>query len=239
VTERDVQEFIDELSAAYPAAGLSRADVAFFNGGLLPMESFNARTGDVRLLKQYILRDHQAEDGLAGLLTVVGVKFTTARDVAAKSIDLAIRKLGLPSRTSLSHQTPIHGGQIEKFDDYLKAETQTRPCGLKPEVVKHLVQNYGASYSELLRYDKENPDWKGTLGAGTEVLQAEVVHGMREEMALKLADVVMRRTELGTAGPPGKAVLQKCAHLMAAELGWNQARVQAEIAEVEELYVPA
>ncbi|MGH7494161.1 MAG: FAD-dependent oxidoreductase [bacterium] len=239
VTERDVQEFIDELSAAYPAAGLSRADVAFFNGGLLPMEGFNARTGDVRLLKQYILRDHQTEDGLTGLLTVVGVKYTTARDVAEKSIDLAMRKLGLPSRKSPAQHTPIHGGKIERFDDYLRAETQKQPYGLRPAIVKHLVNNYGASYPELLRDCEGNSDWKETLGAGTEVLKAEVIHGMREEMALKLADVVMRRTDLGAAGPPGKEALQECALLMAAELGWNPARVQAEIAEVEGLYVPA
>ena len=239
VTEKDVQEFIDELSAAYPAAGLSRADVAFFNGGLLPMEGFNARTGDVRLLKQYILRDHQAEDGLAGLLTVVGVKFTTARDVAERSIDLAMRKLGAPFRKSRAQQTPIHGGQIERFEDYLHDEAKKRPYGLKPAVVNHLVQNYGANYSELLHCCEENSGWKETLGAGAEVLQAEVIHGIREEMALKLADVVMRRTELGTAGPPSKEALHKCAHLMAAELGWNQTRVQDEIAEVEALYVPA
>ncbi len=239
VTEKDIQEFIDELSAAYPAAGLSRADVAFFNGGLLPMESFNPRTGHVRLLKQYFLRDHQLEDGIAGLLTIVGVKYTTARDVAEKSIDLAMRKLEAPRRKSISQYTPIHGGQIERFEDFLQNEIRQRPRGLTGEITKHLVTNYGASYPALFRYFDENSDGQKTLSRNTEVLSAEVIYGIREEMALKLADVVMRRTELGTRGHPGNEALHKCAQIMAQELGWNEARRQAERAEVEALYLPA
>lgn len=239
VTEKDLQDFIEELSAAYPAAGLSRQDVTFFNWGLLPMESFNPRTGDVRLLKQYILRDHQREDGVAGLLTVVGVKYTTARDVAEKTIDLALRKLDLPWRSSTAQHTPIHGGGIERFEDFLRGEMQKQPRGLAPEVMKHLVSNYGSSYPELFKYGDENREALKTLSGDTEVLQAEVLHGVREEMALKLADVVLRRTDLGTAGPPGKAALRKCAQIMAAELGWNEARMKAEMAETEALYVPA
>ena len=239
VTERDLQDFIDELSAAYPPAGLTRQDVAFFNWGLLPMESFNPRTGDVRLLKQYILRDHQTQDGVTGLLTVVGVKYTTARDVAEKSIDYALKKLGLPFRKSPAQQTALHGGQIERYEDFLQAEMRRRPRGLPPESVQHLVSNYGSSYTELLRYFDENPEGQKTLSADTAVLPAEVLYGVREEMALKLADAVMRRTELGTAGHPGRVALQRCAQLMAAELGWNERRMQAEVDEVEALYIPA
>ncbi|NUO79936.1 FAD-dependent oxidoreductase, partial [candidate division KSB1 bacterium] len=59
VTEADIQTFLDEVSAAFPAANLKREDVAYFNGGLLPMEGVNPRSGDVRLVKHYILRDHE------------------------------------------------------------------------------------------------------------------------------------------------------------------------------------
>jgi glycerol-3-phosphate dehydrogenase len=54
----------------------------------------------------------------------------------------------------------------------------------------------------------------------------------RWEMAQKLSDVVLRRTELGAAGPPAVATLRRCAQVMAAELGWTQARIEREIDEV-------
>lgn len=239
VTESDIQTFIAEVSAAYPAANLSRADVAFFNGGLLPMESVNARTGDVSLVKHYILRDHEREHGLAGLLTVVGVKYTTARDVAAKSIDLAMRKLGAPFKNSLGERTRIYGGEIERFDDFLQTETQRKPHGLSEKIVGHLINNYGAAYRDVLQYSNEGAEALQPLAANTEVLHAEVVHGVRQEMALKLSDVVMRRTELGSAGPPGAQALHACAKIMAKELNWEEARVRQELDDAEALYVPA
>ena len=40
-------------------------------------------------------------------------------------------------------------------------------------------------------------------------------------MALTLADAVLRRLDLGTAGPPDAAELDRVAGAMAAELGWD------------------
>ena len=203
------------------------------------MESVNPRTGDVRLVKHYIVRDHEHEHGLAGLLTVVGVKYTTARDVAAKSIDLAWRKLGLPPKQSLGENTPLHGGNIARYDDYVQEEARRKLKGLTEKSVKHLIANYGAAYPEVLQHTNENSEALLPLARSTEVLRAEVVHGIRAEMALKLSDVVMRRTELGSAGHPGAEAVQACAKIMAEELKWNEPRVRAELAEVEALFVPA
>jgi glycerol-3-phosphate dehydrogenase len=68
------------------------------------------------------------------------------------------------------------------------------------------------------------------------VPKAEVVHAVREEMAQKLADVVFRRTDLGTGRHPGEAALMQCAKLTASELGWNESRLRQELAEVNGAY---
>jgi glycerol-3-phosphate dehydrogenase len=70
-------------------------------------------------------------------------------------------------------------------------------------------------------------------------LQAEVLYAVKEEMAVKLSDVIRRRTELGSAGHPGNAALQKVADIMAGELGWDTRRKASEIAETNGLYEPA
>jgi glycerol-3-phosphate dehydrogenase len=51
-------------------------------------------------------------------------------------------------------------------------------------------------------------------------------------MAVKLADCVFRRTELGTAGDPGYEALETCARLMGRELGWSADRIGVELADV-------
>jgi glycerol-3-phosphate dehydrogenase len=55
-------------------------------------------------------------------------------------------------------------------------------------------------------------------------------------MAVKLQDVVFRRTEMGTGKNPGRAAIEKCAELMAAELGWNRQKTDMEIDEVLDIF---
>ena len=108
--------------------------------------------------------------------------------------------------------------------------------GLSVEIIRHLIYNYGSEYAQVLRYIDENPDWKQTVADTSQVIKAEVIHGIREEMAEKLADVVLRRTDLGSAGDPGDGALKTCAALMAKELDWDAVRVRREIEEVKSIF---
>jgi glycerol-3-phosphate dehydrogenase len=237
ITEEDIHTFMNEINAAYPPAALKREDISFFYGGLLPMAPpSNGHHGDVRLVKHYTLCDHQQEDGLAGLVTVVGVKYTTARDVAEKTIDLIFQKLGHQPPRCRTHETPLKGGDIPRFEEFVKRETSQRPRGLSMEILKPLVYNYGTAYREVLQYAGTNVDAVQPIVPGSEVLRAEVLYNLREEMAQKLSDVIRRRTELGSAGYPGDEAVKACAAIMAAELGWDEAKIQNEIREVKAVY---
>ena len=55
---------------------------------------------------------------------------------------------------------------------------------------------------------------------------------VRDEMALSLADAVLRRLDLGTAGAPAPDELAVVSETMARELGWDAARERAERAAV-------
>ena len=84
-------------------------------------------------------------------------------------------------------------------------------------------------------------DWKAVAGGdalvegtlpGTDYFVSEVRHAVRSEFALTLADVVMRRLDLGSAERPTEAALGLCADVVAHELGWDRARREREIARV-------
>jgi glycerol-3-phosphate dehydrogenase len=239
ITEEDVVTFMNELNAAYPPAALKRQDISFFYGGLLPMEPANGHHGDVRLVKHYTLCDHQQEDGWQDLISVVGVKYTTARDVAEKTVDLVFKKLGKPRQRSHTHEIPLHGGEIRRFSEFVRQETARSPFGLPPALLKPLVLNYGSAYGEVLKYLDTDKTAATPVAAGSSVLKAEVLYNLREEMAQKLSDVIRRRTELGSAGYPGDAAVENIAAIMAAELGWNAGRLQQEINEVKAIYSTA
>jgi glycerol-3-phosphate dehydrogenase len=62
---------------------------------------------------------------------------------------------------------------------------------------------------------------------------ARIGFAIREEMALTLEDVVMRRSGIGQTGDPGDAALNEMANAMAAELDWSEDRKHSEIEAVK------
>jgi glycerol-3-phosphate dehydrogenase len=155
--------------------------------------------------------------------------------VAQNSVDLVFRKLGVKPPPCFTAFEPVDGGRIERFHQFLDEIVNDRPALLNEEVMRHLGRNYGSSYEDILGLAEQNPQLVGTIGKSNVIL-AEIVHGVREEMAQKLSDVVLRRTDLGTGEFPGDKALQTCAELIATELKWNDERIQKEIDEVRALF---
>lgn len=230
VTEEELQSFLDETNAAYPGISLTREDVTMVNFGLILFEGNQKGSDEISFGKRSLLVDHERTHHVKGLVTLIGVRATTARGEAEKAVNLIFRKLGERSPDSETETTPIFGGRIEKFDDFLGQVVKQGPYGLDRDVLEAMIQNYGSEYPGVLKYIGEDPELAHRLGDST-VLKAEVVHAVREEMAEKIGDVIFRRTDLGTGGHPGEEALQACARLMASELGWDENRVREEIDE--------
>jgi glycerol-3-phosphate dehydrogenase len=239
VTERDITEFVEEVNAGYPGAGLKPGDVTFWYGGLRPITEKCVDEGASMAARKYEITDHAQRDRIHGLISVVGVKYTTCRLLAEKVVDLVFRKLGYarPPRT-LTKRKPIFGGRIEHLESFLRRAIREKPGGLSEKVMRHLVYNYGSHYPRILRYIEKDARLGNLLRGSEEVLKAEVVHAVREEMAQRLKDVVMRRTDLGCLGHPGVAALRACADLMGEEFGWDEMRKVEELSEVRKSFSP-
>ena len=55
----------------------------------------------------------------------------------------------------------------------------------------------------MLELAVDRPDWRTRIAQDSPVIGAELVQAVRKEMALTLADAVIRRTPLGALGYPG------------------------------------
>jgi glycerol-3-phosphate dehydrogenase len=115
----------------------------------------------------------------------------------------------------------------------------TRPARIDVETAEHLARTYGAASEEILRYCDSEPLWSERVVNDSPVIKAEVLHGVRVEMAQTLSDVIFRRTDLGTANHPGDDALFTCAEIMAAELGWSRNKILQEVEQVQRSFVGA
>jgi glycerol-3-phosphate dehydrogenase len=229
VLEEEIQSFLNDINTCSPSINLQRSDVLHVHKGLLPAEPGGKGT---RLATAPRIHNHSGE-GLNGLISVLGVKYTTARNVAEAAVDEVYRSWDIDPPQARSARTALPGGDIECFDDYLSGETAANDRELSADAVRRLILNYGSQYSDVLKYYKQTA---GRRDEESRVLVAETRHAVREEMAQKLSDVVLRRTELGSAGQPAANHLHLCAEVMAEDLGWDSDRVESEIREVNEFY---
>lgn len=236
VTEKELQKFIDEVNEAYSGLALALDDISIINTGLTLFGEENRQGRDnMSFGKRSQLIDHNREHQLEGLVTLIGVRATTARGMAEKAINIIVNKLGKRTPRSQTEVTPIYGGHIGFFEDFLRDAIGNGPPAINSRKMRALVHNYGSQYHQVLKYVKENPTWIEGVGEST-VLKAEVIHAVREEMAQKLADVVFRRTDLATGGHPGDEALETCAHLMSSEMGWNENGLYKEVEEVKRTF---
>jgi glycerol-3-phosphate dehydrogenase len=233
LTEQELQRFIDEVNAVAPGLQLSLDDVTRCHAGLTRFDE--NRPTHLRYRKRPLLLDHARGGGLQGLISLMDVCNTMARSAAANAIDLVYAKLGRQAPRCKTAETPVYGGDFESFEGLIGRVKERCSGGWCLDTITALVRNYGAAYNEVLAYVKETPELGESID-WTTVIKAEVVHAVREEMAQRLDDVVLRRTDLGGGEYPGEEALRVCADLMGAELGWDQRRKEEELAIVRLAY---
>ncbi|MGA8262085.1 MAG: glycerol-3-phosphate dehydrogenase/oxidase [Arenicellales bacterium] len=234
VSREDLARFIDEINGAYPPLDLSLEDVTQWNAGLV---LFGDRQADARNLsygKRSRLVDHQTTHGIDNLVSLIGIRYTMARSDAKRAVDMVVAKLGTGRVASKTHITDVYGSGFGRFEDLL-ADIQARWPALPLPTRDALARNHGIASERVLAAG--NPAGSAArLLAGSHVVEEEVIYAAREEMAVKLSDVVFRRTDLGTGGHPGRAAIERSAQVLGRELGWSGERIRREVEEVESLF---
>jgi glycerol-3-phosphate dehydrogenase len=209
--ERDARELIEAANLAAPALALTLDDVSVVHRGIL------AGT-PATLLDRAVIIDHGTRDGLSGLVTMLGPKWTTARRTAERAVVHCARLLG-------AGETARDVTSVAALFDAVPERDHA------PALPPRLTTLYGPDVAHLWGLVRERPALGTRLG-GSETIGAQIVHAARREGARHLDDVVLRRTELGAADQPGREAIAHAARLMAEEHGWDAARTKDEIERV-------
>ena len=233
VTPGEVEAFIADANAAFPALKLTREDVTLVHRGIVPAQK--GKEGRMALLGASEVRDHAA-DAAPGAISVIGVKYTTARAVGARAAALAAKRLGASVRRTNTDTAILPGAGISDHEALTIETARAVHLELAPPIITHLNAIYGDRSAAIVSLMAQRSDWRMPLVPGRPNVGAEVIHAIREEMACTVADIVIRRTELGAAGHPGADVVKAIAAIAAEELGWDADRRNREVAAVDAFY---
>ncbi len=228
VEKSEIETFIDEINWAYPGFDLKPGDVEIWNAGLVPFGENEEGAENLSYGKRSHLIDHKQEDGVDGFVTLIGIRYTTARGDAAKALDMVCSKLGVRTGRPATESIPVAGGDIENFDVLVQQLYQKQELSLSEDCVRALAHNYGTDAGSIIDMATQDRSLANTVG-NTRVLLAEVKYAVDYDMAYTLSDIVFRRTDLATGGNPGEGAIRTCAEQMATLLDWDERETQCQV----------
>ena len=223
---QELKYLVGMINELFPQVGLSREDVESHYSGVRPLPAVDARrTGAIP-------RDHRIDvREAAGLtvLTLVGGKLTTCRQVAEELADDVLARLGR-QRTADTRERPIPGGENYPPDQASLRSAIDRTAadtGRASEQVAAVWALSGRDAERMLRATAAEP--AGCL-TGTHLPLEFVRHSIEREWVTTLADLVERRLMLVYQPGLTRATLEALADELIAAGHLSAERKSAEVA---------
>jgi glycerol-3-phosphate dehydrogenase len=222
--EEDIEYLLDAVNK-YFETSLGRDAITGAYAGVRPLIS----TGDPKKSVD-ISRKAELYETSSGLVTITGGKLTTWRRMAKMAVDRVVDREGreAPCRT---HEIPL--GMTANEED-LEA-----PEAISEDSIALLAHRYGHAARDVLALAAEDERLAQPISPDLPDLMAEVVIAARKEQALTVTDVLFRRTRLALLDAPRLCAPdaiepRRVAEVLGGELGWDSARVDAEVARWHE-----
>ena len=231
VSMESIDEIIENVNTNY-GRKISREDIIHAYGGLRPLVDDQTK-GSYETSRKYEVYDNAA-DGIEGMITVEGGKYTTSRSLAREVLRLISAKLNRTLSDPVSDNLYLSGSEIRDMKQFMIRQ-HLNYKDFSRNTVEYVSRNYGTESQVVFRIARSNTRFAEEVTHDGEIL-AEVVYAIQYENAKTLRDIMLRRTGIGTLGNPGKAVIDKIASLAAGMMGWSEKRKEDEIASLIKVY---
>ncbi len=231
VSMESIDEIIENVNNNF-GRKISREDIIHAYGGLRPLVDDQTK-GSYETSRKYEVYDNAA-DGIGGMITVEGGKYTTSRSLAREVLKMISDKLNKTLADSVSENLYLSGCEIRDMKQFMIRQ-HLNYKDFSRNTVEYVSRNYGTESQVVFRLARSNPRFAEVVTHDGEIL-AEVVYAIQYESAKTLTDIMFRRTGIGTLGNPGKVVIEKIASLSAGMLGWSEKRREEEIASLIKVY---
>ena len=231
VSMESIDEIINNVNTNY-GRKISREDIVHAYGGLRPLVDDETK-GSYETSRKYEVYDN-AFDGIEGMITVEGGKYTTSRSLAREVLKLISAKLDRTLCDPVSDNLYLSGCEIRDMKQFMIRQ-HLNYREFSRNTVEYVSRNYGTESQVVFRIARSNPRFAEVVSHDGEIL-AEVVYAIQYESAKTLRDIMLRRTGIGTLGNPGKTVIEKIASLAAGMMGWSEKRKEEEISSLMKVY---
>jgi len=205
-SQEEIAYMLKAVNFLFPDLEIGKKDIISTFSGLRPIISGGAASPSKESRAHEIWNEK-------GLITITGGKLTTFRLMALQTIREAVKEAGI--KIQPPSDLPIIG-----------SSEIARPENMEKEIFNYLCGRYGNRTGLLLQAARE-----GELERinGLPNTWAEIRLAARSEAVLHLDDLLLRRVRIGLLLPEGgKKWLPRIRAITQPELGWSDARWEAE-----------
>jgi glycerol-3-phosphate dehydrogenase len=225
-TEDEVDYFFDLVRYILPGITLDRSQIVFRFSGIRPLPKQDVAAPG------FVSRDYRIDESvLPGtdikLYSVVGGKWTTFRALGEHVSGEILSDLNKP-RIVNTTSLPIGGGKDFPHTVAAREEWIRRNAGTIPlHRAEALLERYGTRAASILNYLEQAGDDPLASLPGFSVQELSFL--ISDEGAVRLDDILLRRTNLAFAGELNTERVNEIAAVAATQLGWSEKRRDEEI----------
>ena len=233
-TREEVTYLLDEVAKVLPDKRATFDNVSYTYAGVRPLSFEPGASASPGGAASKVSREHKViPEGPDGrFFSVTGTKLTCFRSLAQDVGDRVMRALGRAEKARTARLT-LDGAdeEVGKIEArvWMDVSEEMAATGLSRGTLRTLVETYGRAYPRVLELGRKLPDGFERLCPSNPEIVAQLHHALREEQAVSLQDVLLRRTGIGQSRCQGLDCAEPIAARMAELGGWSRRRLDAEL----------
>ena len=216
---REIQYLLETAAALFPGAKISAHDIQYAFAGVRPLPN---SPGDKpsAVTRRHFLHDH-SDEGAARMISVIGGKLTTAASLARQ----CARKIGI----NVEEPKAVAVGPGSALDPLLDQEViaVARAGSLSEETAR------GKHAMDIARMALAGEGLRAPICPHTAHIVAEAVEAYRNEYAVTLGDVLLRRVPVALGACWSESCSREAALRIGAVMGWSEQEFGANLEQFE------
>lgn len=224
--DEEVKYLLEAVNSLIPQAALRTTDVLWSYSGVRPLPYVDNLDDPSKVSRDHQIIEHKGKD--AGLITIIGGKLTTHRSLGELVSRRVLRRLGLSRRRSPTRRALLPGAPTDaSWDDY--RTTYIATSRLPEPLALRLIEIYGTIAERIENIAVSETSMMQEIDAETGAIAAEVVHAVRQEGAVTLEDIMLRRTLVGINSDVGLTAAPVAAAVLVAVEEWTESYADAQV----------
>ena len=191
-TPEEVESLLTEANRVVPGARLTARDVIATFAGARPLLAFSGSATRAS-------REHRLEVDAAGVGSVWGGNDTTFRLMAKQTLDAVLSRWRFRAEACLTHQV----GLLEPVHPVVLTRWQEVTRDIPEPLLARLLIRYGTGTFRILHLLEFEPRLIQPVCPHHDVIQAELVYALQDELACTVSDLLVRRTAIAFSACQG------------------------------------